>query len=329
MMRLLHHLGGTMLRELKCVAALAREKSYRRAALSLGISQSQLTRIVQSLENELGLTLFHRDRQGAAATAEGAAVLTEAAVLLSAQMRFLDRVEAIRSLKSQQIRLGVGAVVAQTWLPLAIARLAQKHPAISVSVREADWWKLAELVPSDEFDVVIGECSEAEGKPGISITHLPDRPAGFFVRAGHPLAGRPSVSVTDLASFALAAPRLPARVVGHFPALGKHVQVTADGRFIMPTIEAAAPRAILDIVLGSNAIGMSLPSFCREETERGTLVELPLRAPWLCIHQGIMLRKGRETSAAIRAFIRTAHAAERMYFAPGRPPGHGLSAPDE
>lgn len=311
-----------MLRELKCVAALAREKSYRRAALSLGISQSQLTRIVQSLENDLGLTLFQRDRQGAAPTAEGAAVLVEAAALLGAQTRFLDRVEAIRSLKSQQIRLGVGAAVAQTWLPLAIARLAQKDPAISVSVREADWWKLAELVPSDEFDIVIGECSEAEGQPGISITHFPDRPAGFFVRAGHPLAGRPSVTLADLASFALAGPRLPARVVGHLPALAKQVQLTADRKFFIPTIEAAAPRAILDIVLGSNAIGMSLPSFCREEMERGTLVELPLRAPWLCIHQGIMLRKGRETSAAIRAFIRAAHAAERTYFGPVPAPRH-------
>jgi DNA-binding transcriptional LysR family regulator len=316
MMHKMHHMGGAVLRELKYASAVARYQSYRKAAQVLGMSQSQLTRIIQALERDLGLTLFHRDRNGAAITAEGAAVLAEASALLQSEERFQARVASIRSVTKKQIRLAVGAIVAQTWLPTAIARLAQKHPLVSISVREVDWWKLAELVSGDEFDIILGECSEAEQNPDVVVHHFPDRPACFFVRESHELAGRSRVSLGDIARFALVAPRLPARIVKQFPAIGKHGQLSSDGRYMLPAIEAPGLRAILDIILGSNAIGMSLPEFCREEIERGTLVELPLRAPWLCIHQGIMLPRGREVSPALRAFIGIAKSAERNYFTP-------------
>jgi DNA-binding transcriptional LysR family regulator len=280
------------------------------------MSQSQLTRIVQALERDLGLTLFHRDRNGAWPTAEGVAVLEDAAVLLNSEDRFLARVASIRSVMRQHIRLGVGTIVFQTWLPAAIATLYQKHPLVSVSVRDVDWWKLGSLAAGDEFDLVIGECSEAEKLPNVTVNHFPDRPAGFFVRAGHELVGQSHVSVNDIARFALVAPRLPARISSQFPAEGKHGHVSSDGRYFLPAIEAPGLRAILDIILGSNAIGMSLPTFCREEIARGTLVELPLHPPWLCIHQGIMLTKSFKVSSAVQAFAAIAMAAERRYFTP-------------
>jgi len=185
---------------------------------------------------------------------------------------------------------------------------------VSISVREVDWWKLAGLVFSDEFEIVAGECSEAEGNPEIAVDCFPDRPAGFFVRAGHELAGRKQVTLDDIARLALVAPRLPARIVTKVPAIGKHGQVSADGRYLLPAIEAPGLRAITDILLGSNAVGMSLPVFCAEETARGALVQLPVHAPWLFIHQGIMLPRSRAMSPAIRTFITAAKAAERRYF---------------
>jgi DNA-binding transcriptional LysR family regulator len=212
------------------------------------------------------------------------------------------------------VRLGVGAIVSQSWLTAAIAGVARKHPTISIGVRELDWWRLAAAVPGDEFELVIGECSEAERDPDIVVERFPERRAGFYVRSGHPLDEREALTIEDLAAFPLAAPRLPSRISQFLPAKSKLGQVSKGGDHFIPMIEAAAPRSIIDLVLASDAIGMSLAPFCAEALAAGKVVELPLRPPWLCIRQGIMHARGRILSGASLAFRAAAKAAERKYF---------------
>jgi LysR family transcriptional regulator, hydrogen peroxide-inducible genes activator len=52
--------------------ALCEERNFTRAARRCGVAQPSLTNAIKKLEGELGGTLFHRSRDGAALTPLGA-----------------------------------------------------------------------------------------------------------------------------------------------------------------------------------------------------------------------------------------------------------------
>jgi DNA-binding transcriptional LysR family regulator len=299
---------------LKCARELARHGNYRRAAQALGISQSQLSRRIQSLEKELGCDLFERDRQGVAVTREGSQILAEASVLLKAEEMFLARVAAIRKKMQVELRLGAGAFASQSWMPAAIAALAGTHPTVSISLRELDWWKLADAVRDDEIHMAIGESVDAEEMPDLVVEHFPRRQVGFFVRAGHKLDGRNDVTINKIADFPFAAPRIPSRVIQFLPTGTRLGTVSEDGRFFLPTIESATPRSMIGVVLQSDAVCVTLRGMCTEHLASGALVELPFHPPWMSIQQAIMYMRGKPLPDAALAFRNTAKVAERNYF---------------
>ena len=68
-----------MLDRLKAALALAETLNFHRAAQRLEMSQPHLTRIIKSLERDLGVILFERGPHGVSLTPDGARALKEAA----------------------------------------------------------------------------------------------------------------------------------------------------------------------------------------------------------------------------------------------------------
>ena len=67
---------------LEYFVALAQAPSINQAAQQLYISQSSLTRAIQSMEKELGIPLFYRDKSGITLTEAGQQILPEAREML-------------------------------------------------------------------------------------------------------------------------------------------------------------------------------------------------------------------------------------------------------
>ena len=71
------------LRQLQFLDALAREKSFSRAAESMHVTQPTLSTAIRELEGLLGVQLVEREARGATLTATGNEVVTRARALLS------------------------------------------------------------------------------------------------------------------------------------------------------------------------------------------------------------------------------------------------------
>ena len=303
-----------MLDKLKCAVTLAESGSFHRAALRLGMSQPHLTRIIKSLERDLAVVLFTRGSRGVTVTPQGDQVLQAAGTLLTAERAFTNRIDAIRSRSSLELRVAVGAFVSQSWVSAAITALNASAPEIAMSIRELDWWKLADAALGEEFDLTIGEVSEAEHDPRVTVDPLPERAGSLIVRAGHPLDGRSRVSLEDIARYPLAGPRLPARIAEVLPKESRLGQLSDDRRHYIPIIECATPRAMIDVVKASDALCMILREHCADQLTGGTVVELPFHPPWLRLRQGIIYRRDRPLSPAALLFRSAARTAERKYF---------------
>jgi DNA-binding transcriptional LysR family regulator len=129
------------LRQLRYFVAVAEELNFGRAAERLLIAGPSLSQQIKSLESDLGVRLFDRDRRSVALTPAGAALLPHTRVLLERADDLQRR--AIQISGSQPVRLGY-----VSWLPAdlsartsAVAQLrvdAWVEPSHAQAARVAD-----------------------------------------------------------------------------------------------------------------------------------------------------------------------------------------------
>ena len=77
--------------DLQAFLAVARTGSLRRASIELVVSQPTVARHIRSLEEDLGVPLFERDRDGHRLTEEGAELLPEIRAVETAALRVEQR----------------------------------------------------------------------------------------------------------------------------------------------------------------------------------------------------------------------------------------------
>lgn len=175
------------LRRLRYLVTLAMRLNYARAAEDLGITQSALSRAIQSLEREMGMRLFDRDQSGVSLTAQGQHVIEKAEALLANAKDFEHQVKMTSRRLEGRIRFGMAPVVMQALLPATIpARLRSApgfiHEAV-VREPEALWYMLA----AREIEFFVSQDWDVPDALPTRVDVLGEFPLSLAVRGGHPL----------------------------------------------------------------------------------------------------------------------------------------------
>ena len=137
--------------ELGVFAAVARAGSIGRAAERLNTVQSNVTQRVRSLEDRLGVTLFHRSKRGVTLTTVGARLLpyAERVAELLEEARLVTRDEAV---PRGELRIGALETVAAFRLPPILGAYSDLYPAVAVAVDTGPTEHLVERVLRRELD---------------------------------------------------------------------------------------------------------------------------------------------------------------------------------
>ncbi|MEY2229489.1 MULTISPECIES: LysR family transcriptional regulator [Streptomyces] len=154
--------SGIELRHLRAFAAVARRRSFTRAAEELLITQPALSRTVAQLEAALGVRLLDRSSRGVALTGTGAEFLVHVERTLAA---FDAALAAARH--ELRLRLGFSWLLPDPWAQRAIARFERDSGAQVELVRCDD--------PLDALD-----------RQGVDVALVRGgRPVGTAVRTVH------------------------------------------------------------------------------------------------------------------------------------------------
>lgn len=188
-------------RRLKHVTALVRHRNFSRAADALGLTQSALTRSIQSLEAELGLRLFDRSRSGVIPTAAGRRFAAEAGDVLSRIRSLEHNMAMLASNQIGEVAFGMGPLPASIILPGLLSRAARDHGGVRVRTAVGSVADLLAALKADQLEFVIASRELVEeGVPHAVVASIGWVELAPLVRRDHPLAGR-RISDKDLSGY--------------------------------------------------------------------------------------------------------------------------------
>ena len=185
---------------LRYVVAIARLRSFSRAAEVLYVSQSSLSQQIAKLEKEIGYPLFQRTTKHVQLTEEGIRFLTLAKQVLAKFDALQEQVEATRSSMEHTINLGC-SVIYRPDTSKAIVQFIQTHPEINFNQISAWELDLMEMLHNGRIDLALfGIDRENDDLTKMNVLPVHDEFVVATMSPNHPLAGRESVSLAELAN---------------------------------------------------------------------------------------------------------------------------------
>ncbi|HEY7884482.1 MAG TPA: hydrogen peroxide-inducible genes activator [Cellvibrionaceae bacterium] len=184
------------LTEFRYIVSLADERHFGRAAQLCQVSQPTLSIAVKKLEQNLGVILFERTREGLQLTSLGKQVVAKARHVLAQTAEISDLVSAGNDPLNGPLAVGVVPCIGPYLLPQFIPHLQRAAPAMPLCLFEGDNRALAKKLRAGELDVVITTLPFSAAD--TVVQPLFEEPYQLLLPAGHMLAEKKAIAPLDV-----------------------------------------------------------------------------------------------------------------------------------
>ena len=186
--------------QVRSLIAVVESGSLAKAAEDLQLTQASLQRAVRHLEGNLGRTIFHRTSNGVVVTPDGVN-LARKLKLASQEIELgLQEIEDAHGARNSRIVLGTLPYGGSMLLASVLDDFTRRHPDAHVRVLTEGATEMMRRLRFGDVDLVVGIVQETTDADLVNETfaHTSFR---VVARNGHPLAGKPDVTLDDLASY--------------------------------------------------------------------------------------------------------------------------------
>jgi len=267
----------------------ARLGTMRAAAQLLTVSASCISRRITQLEAEIGAAVIEHGSRRIRLTEAGQLLVDHYEAQLSQRETFEARLADLKGLRSGRICLAVGEGFVGEALSVLLAGFVSRHAGLQVDVRvlgaSSD---IARLVVEDEahLGLVFDTCSD----PRVRVMGSVNLPLCAVMAPSHPLARRPTLTLSELTRVALCLPEDSLRT----RQLLKEAEI-AQRITLQPSLTCNSI-ALLKSLLRTGGLCTLLPPLgVADELARGELVAVPLNGLALREPSGhVITRLGRQ-----------------------------------
>ncbi|WP_170346711.1 hydrogen peroxide-inducible genes activator [Ruegeria atlantica] len=183
------------LRQLEYIVTVSRLGRFSLAAEVLNVSQPSLSTQIATVEQELGVRIFDRNRGGIQVTTKGEEFILRAQKIL-AEVKDLRHAMSNDMPVGGRLRLGVLPSIGPYLLPQAIKQVHRLRPGLRIVVREENTLDLEQGLKSGRFDLIL---STPEDHPNTVQHRLFNEPLWVAVAVDDVLArDLQGVSAADL-----------------------------------------------------------------------------------------------------------------------------------
>jgi DNA-binding transcriptional LysR family regulator len=298
-------------KQLQLMIALGDQGSLSKAAAVLNVTQPTATKMLAELEALARFKIYERKPRGMQITELGGEVLMFASRVVSEFDRMQAALDARRNGGIGE--LVVGAIIgAPDMIARAVTEMKQAQPLLTIKLRGESSDHVIEMLESRTVDIAVGRFNNLGQHNLYNYEPLGDEGLCIVARAGHVLAKRRKLKLTDLASerWILQSLATPVRQILEYE-FGKAGMATpAD------VIEVNSILAVIQLLERSDAIAMLSEPAIRDYLATGLLYRLRLPIQSRMSGFGILTRRGEaltgtaaEFAERLRAIARSARRA--------------------
>lgn len=186
-------------RLLRCLRSIAEHGSFSQAAAAENISQPALSNKIAQLEQQFGVSLMERGRHGATLNDYGAILLRYARSMDVMIDRAREEVEHKRNGDEGPLVIGGTPATLIKLVPMAIARLAEGHGPMSLSILEGDDEAMIDKLSTGEIDLMVNASAPGLKFPGVVQEMLLQLRIDAVVSTANPLSKLKSASLEQIA----------------------------------------------------------------------------------------------------------------------------------
>jgi DNA-binding transcriptional LysR family regulator len=252
--------------------AVARERSFTRAAAQLGVSPSALSHTIRALEERLGIRLLTRSTRSVAPTQAGERLLATIGPRFDEIEAEIAALTELRDKPAGRIRITTGIHAAQTILWPALARLLPAYPDIWVELSvDAGFVDIV----AERFDAGV-RLGETIAQDMVAARIGPDMRMAAVAAPSYFADRKPPRAPQDLAAHNCINLRFPTHgglYAWEFEKGGRALNVRVEGQLIVNDVALA-----LQAALDGAGIAYLLEDHVAAEIAAGRLVRL--LEPW-------------------------------------------------
>ena len=179
--------------QIRQLLAVAEHGSLSAAALSLNVSQPALSRSMQKLEREFGLTLFRRTKNSVELNEAGKIAVEQARIVMGAAENMSAR---MRAYSREQTTISIGSCAPGPMWALT-AELVQRLPGKTIISEMRPAETLTEGLLSGAYQMII--LSKPTNQDKIVCRHYVTERLFLSLPPAHPLASKEGVRLSELA----------------------------------------------------------------------------------------------------------------------------------
>jgi DNA-binding transcriptional LysR family regulator len=183
--------------QLKYFLAVADELNYGRAAARLNVAQPSVTRAVQGLENELGVTLFLRDKRRVELTPAGRMFADEARGLLAGLEMGARQARRVERGEVGALTVGFEGLSTFAFIPRAVQAFQARYPDVTIELLEMSTTEQAAALKDHRIE--LGFVVPPIDDPAIEVEVVGSESLIVAMPAAHRLARQPAVKTAQLA----------------------------------------------------------------------------------------------------------------------------------
>jgi len=184
--------------QIKCFLEVATHLSFTKAAKGLFISQSNISRQIASLEEELSLPLFDRNTKGVRLTIQGQMLAETLSQMSTEWQNALAR--AKNSVKKFSGGISIGCqehIKSNSYISQVLSGFREDRPEIQIMKERCTQRKLVEGLMNDYYDAILIADHDVKMVQGVDKLTLFYSRVGIVIHKSHPLFRKRDVKLSD------------------------------------------------------------------------------------------------------------------------------------
>lgn len=169
--------------------------SFTKAAEALGYTQSSISQMIASLENELDIKLLTRSRTGIKLTIEGAELYPFIERSIIGYRAMQEKANEIKGLETGIIRVGTITSITCHWMPQLIKGFQKQYPHVQFLFHQGDYTLIPEWIKTGAVDFGFITPPAA---PDLKTIPIKDGEMLAVLPKQHPLANNKSIVIQEL-----------------------------------------------------------------------------------------------------------------------------------